>query len=207
MVKAALVFSGVPRLLNQSRVSFLNNLINENDVDVYSYIWKMQEYAAIPYCYRHREFEFVEPVNLDSIGVNKFNLYPHWYGVKHACNRFTEYSRNNNLHYDFVIRTRTDISLFHPINLNLLDPNLIYISDRHWPGRGTEIFDDNLMILSMDNYEKIYGHAYDWYINSSNRHTEDVSEAKLAEFVRELGLENRIVRSPNLDFILTRGLF
>lgn len=205
MIKAALIFSGVPRLIKRSRINFMENVVNVNDIDIYSYVWRRDEYSSLPYYYQHRDFEFIEPKNFDEIGTSQFNIYPHWYGLKVACDRFTAYAKKHNLHYDMVIRTRHDIALFHKINLDSLDPNLVHVSNCHWPNMGTEIFDDNLCILSMENYQKIYGYAYDWYIARPNRNFNDVSEAMLAQYIRELGMIDQVTRNSNLDFILTRG--
>lgn len=206
MTKSALIFSGIPRFLRRSRVNFLENLINVNNVDMYSYVWRRDEYAAVPYCYAHETFEFIEPKNFDHLGTNQHNIYPHWYSVKIACQRFISYINSHNLHYDLVIRTRHDIVLFHQINLSELDTNLIHIADCHWSGHGTNIIDDNLTILSVENYQKIYEHAYDWYITRNNRTHDDISEVMLSQCIRDLGLLDRVVRNPKLDFILTRGV-
>lgn len=205
-MKIALVFSGIPRYLEKSKTYFQDNLLNHYDIDIFSYVWKTDEYELLKDVYNHKELKFLAPtefyVNQAKTSVN---VYSHWYGLQNACREFYNYTRNNNKKYDLIIRSRLDIALYNKINLLDLDKELLYVANCHWPNN--IIFDDNLMIANQENYNKIFFNIFNWYRERLFQHQyHDIPEQKFYDYLTYIDIKYKVKRNPNLDFILTRGL-
>lgn len=205
-MKIAVVFSGVPRELDRSSWYFKEWMFSGYDVDIFSYVWKLDEYLKLDQIYNHKVLQYNQPIDFfATYPRTNVNVYSHWYGLQNACRNFKNYVDVNRVKYDLVVRTRHDIALYHKVDFTRLDPGLLNVADCHWPGR--EIFDDNLLITGQDNYFKIYSKIYDWYEQRNTEHQfYDVPEQKLYNYLASLGMIEQVRRNSNLDFILTRGL-
>lgn len=204
-MKIALIFSGLPRMLERSSVSIREKLIQNYDVDVYSIVWRTDEFDLLPKYYNHKLIDGHHQLDFSPCGTSKFSIHPHMYGVQRACRVFKEYTEKNQLHYDFVIRTRHDITVFHPMKFELLDPNIMYQANCHWPG--WDRFDDNFLICSQKKYFEIYEHLHDWYLSKHTVNTyDDIPEARWTDYLYETNNVFRILRHNMFDFSLTRFL-
>ena len=208
-MKIAVIYSGIPRFVEYSSQSFKNNLFEGNDVDVFSYVWKTDEYKEIDNFYSHKVLQYQEPIDFFAkYPITRLNAYSPWYSLQHSCRSFQLYVESNNLEYDFIVRTRHDITLCHKIDFQSLNTSDLHVAEGHWIGHGREIFDDNLMILSQENYFKVFSTIFDWYENRSSTHQYlDIPEKKLTEYLIYKNMLNNINRTSNLDFFLTRRLF
>jgi len=205
-MKIALIFSGLPRLVEQSFQYFKERLLNNNDIDIFSYVWKTDDYLKLDSFYDHKILQFQSPINFFSIRQQTpINIYSHWYSIQQGCLSFKNYVEQNNLEYDLIIRTRHDIALYYKIEFDKLDKNYLYVADCHWPNH--YLFDDNLMILNQQNYFKVFSNLFNWYDNRKDINVgHQIPEQQLQQYLEHINLKNKIVRNKNLDFILTRGL-
>lgn len=205
-MKIALIFSGLPRLVEQSFPFFHERLIKNNDIDVFSFVWKIDDYLKLDNFYNHTILQYQKPINFFSTRKEtRINIYSHWYSLQYACLSFKQYVEQHNVEYDFIIRTRHDLALFHTIDFNHFKTDQIYVADCHWPNH--YLFDDNLMILNQKNYFKIFSNIFNWYDSRKDFNTYDqIPEQELQHYLDHINMKNKIVRDKNLDFILTRGL-
>lgn len=204
-MKIALVFSGLPRMVARSSVSIKEKLMQHYDVDVYSIVWQAEEYLELPKFYNHKLFNAVPNLDFSPCGATKFNIHPHMYGIQRACRVFKEYTQANNLHYDFVIRTRTDITVHNHVQFERLDRNILYQANCHWPG--WNCFDDNFLVCNPQKYFEIYEHLHDWYLSKHTVNTyDDIPEARWTAYLEETNNALRILRHNMFDFSLTRFL-
>lgn len=204
-MKIAVVFSGLPRLLEKSSYYFKKNLLTEG-TDLFSFVWKSDEWHLLTDVYSHKVIQFQTPIDFfKKYKETKINIYSHWYGLQYACLNFKTYVQMNNLKYDFIVRTRHDIALFEKINFEHLDKEKIYVADCHWPN--SKLFDDNLMIMSQENYFNIFSNIFSWYMSRKDLHSyEDLSEQQLYNYIFNLDLLDKVERNKALDFVLTRGI-
>lgn len=205
-MKIAVVFSGVPRELERSSWYFKEWMFSDFDVDVFSYVWKLDEYKDLDRIYDHTVLQYNQPIDFfEQYPRTNINVYSHWYGLQNACRSFKNYVDVNKKSYDLIVRTRHDIALYYKINFNNLDPSLLNVADCHWPGH--VLFDDNLLVTSQANYFKIYSGIYDWYESRSNgREFNVVPEQELYNYLNDIDMLGLVKRNKELDFILTRGL-
>lgn len=211
-MKIALIFSGLPRLVERSSDNNREKVIRGNDIDVYSYCWKADDYEMLETAYNHKVLEIMDQPNLkDMYGESDANIIPNWYGKQLACRKFKSYVEQNNLHYDLIIKTRHDIYFYNKVKLYELDPEKYNISNAHWNGYLYPIFDDNLIITSPSNYYDWFYNIFDWYINDQERTRWDHAEFKLSEysFSKECSdipvkLYYKIRKHRNLDYFLSR---
>lgn len=206
-MKIALVYTGIPRLIEQSSSYFKDRMIGDNDVDIFSYVWQCEEYKELDIHYRHKVLLYQEPIDFFSkYNRTNVNVYSHWYGLQMGARSFQSYVETNKIKYDLIVRTRHDIALYNKIDFHSLDDNLLHVADCHWPNH--HLFDDNLMILNQENYFNIFGNIYDWYEERSGSHNYfDIPEQKLQDYLTYKNMLHKVVRNQNLDFILTRGLY
>lgn len=205
-MKIAVVYSGMPRLIQRSSDIFKRNLFDGNQVDVFSYVWRADEYKELDQFYDHRVLQYQEPIDFFAkYSPTQVNVYSHWYGLQHACRSFQQYVESRNIEYDIIVRTRHDIALYNRIDFQSMDLSRLHVADCHWPGH--TIFDDNLMILGQANYFKVFSTIFDWYEHRSDLHQYlDIPEQKLHDYLTYKGMIDLVERRQNLDFILTRGL-
>ena len=205
-MKIAVVFSGIPRELARSSWYFKEWMFSGHDVDIFSYVWKMEEYADLDNVYDHTVLQYNKPIDFFEVHPKiNINVYSHWYGLQNACRCFKNYTEVNKKSYDLVVRTRHDIALYYKINFDNLDPNLLNVADCHWPGN--VLFDDNLLITNQKNYFKIYSEIYDWYVaRDEGREFNVIPEQELRNYITDIGMIDLVKRNKELDFILTRGL-
>ena len=209
-MKIALVFYGEPRNVKKSYNSFEQNILEGNDVDVFGHTWDTKGLSECFDCYDFKKV-MVEPHHnfedfyVGKTGLDKFkNNASMWYSTQCAYDVLKEYVHETNTEYDFVIRSRYDISFGHKINFTLLDNEFIYVSEAAWSG--SHMWDDSWGISSYENYVKIYS---DLFTNYYNKHLPstyiDRSEQNFWEHINEKGLQDIIKRETMLDFGLNRN--
>jgi len=133
--KIALCLSGAPRFNNEALELFLGSLRSYSQCDIFAYIWHSSRYEDL--CITKKllglscdkinvatvEFPQEYLVNADheyvKLNPTKVeNLYKMYHGIKMCNNLVSEYSLKNNVSYDYVIRSRSDLILSKVFDLN-----------------------------------------------------------------------------------------
>jgi hypothetical protein len=203
-MKIALIFSGIPRYLHKSSLNIKRTLIQNHDVDIFSYVWKTSEFEYLNYVYNHTVLQTIDFKIVEKLPASRHNIFSHWFGKQFACHSFREFVQATKRSYDFIVRTRHDICFYNNIHFEKLNPELLNVSLKHWNGHPTPIFDDNLMITSQQNYFNFYGDIFDWYSGQTTNNFEDISEEKLTEFAFNKNVFPSINKSSIIDFELTK---
>ena len=109
-------------------------------------------------------------------GINQYassavNVLPQTFSIMQADRLRTDYEDVNGFKYDWVIRSRFDLSLHSPtaIPFHTLDPHYYYVCANHWPGTGP-VWDDNIMIGSSANMAKISRELFGYAAAEINLH-------------------------------------
>ena len=89
------------------------------------------------------------------------NTLSQTYSRSKVRNLLLDYIKKNNVNYDCIITTRFDLLGDIKVNLNDIDLSKIYVNNYH---KNRVLFDDNLMILPVEDYLKLF----DLYNNLDN---------------------------------------
>lgn len=135
---------------------------------------------------------------------NYFNICSALYSKEKIIGQFEEYCKINNVHYDFIILSRYDLSIINLPDLNLLDKNKMYISDRHpyWP--------DEMFITNHKYLNGFKGYSYIEDNISNNNFLQGLDRAvgeclKEACFLEKYSKDNII--PIKIDTKIVRGKF
>lgn len=125
-----------------------------------SFSCKGNEIEIINELYKPKSFIYDEP--LDQSKIIKFknvrdinSLYPYnslYYSMKRCFEIFELYCKENNIHYDIIIRIRFDSIVTRLPDLNILNKEYIYFSDR-WHGTRSDVLCNGMVIST--NYKAI----------------------------------------------------
>jgi hypothetical protein len=103
------------------------------------------------------------------LGINQYtssavNILPQTYSIMHSDRLRMEYEELMGFKYDWVIRSRFDISLHTPTDIpfHTLDHNHYHVCANHWPG-DNGMYDDNLMLGNSEQMtwisSQLFGYA------------------------------------------------
>lgn len=132
-MKIALCFSGQARAFEKGYEFYKNNLLDRFDVDVYIHSWKFDEQERLCELYKPVAYRFDYPVadeRMDIKYINTPNAVRHPPQATYSmCYSMYEVSKliSSDVHYDWVIKTRTDYALNVVIPFNELDDTKLYI--------------------------------------------------------------------------------
>lgn len=205
MKKVALIFTGLPRLVEESKRYFYS-ILDIKNIDVYCYMWKTQEYKLMEDFADMKDMVFTDPIDFSNDTINyPFTHRHHYYGLQLAATSFKKYLENSNIKYDFIIRSRIDLRPRYDgkINFDLLSSDDIYTAINGWPH--SHLFDDCISITSQENYFKIYGDIYDYFLENVHLYLNTPSaEQILHDQVKRVGLLSSVRKVKELYFLLTR---
>jgi len=166
-MKTALLISGLPRFIDAGFPSLKNNIISPNNPDIFIHTWGNPEDQNL----KNKLVSLFKPnhmliespkiihnthMNLDRMMVShgrsykqeKFveMVYSMWYSILQA-NLLKEQCRlEHNIHYDYVIRARFDITYTRNIDVSKFDKNIIHTAER--PDLPPEMVDDRFAFAS-----------------------------------------------------------
>lgn len=166
-MKVAVCISGLPRWYVEHRNNIHEMLIEPNDADVFIHTWTSDPAVT------QEITDIYNPVKIISEPQKKFKsstidldrmlatharsyvrenfidmLYSSWYSVQ-ASNSIKElYRLENDIQYDYVVRTRFDLHINNKVICKDHDSNIIHISCRDLP---PEMVDDRFAFSSNEN--------------------------------------------------------
>ncbi len=166
-MKTALLISGLPRHIDQGFPSIRDALIRPNNPDVFIHTWgnpgDQNLRSKITSLFNPNMLVIENPkiinnthMNLDRMMVShgrsyrreKFveMVYSMWYSLMQA-NMLKEHNRlEHNIHYDYIIRARFDITYTMAVDCSKYDPNIVHIASR--PDLPVEMIDDRFAFAS-----------------------------------------------------------
>jgi hypothetical protein len=212
-MKIALCLSGQARNVTQGYEYVKKNLLDGNDVTVFCHAWESPSVADIE-LYKPAALMIEKPLTND---LSKYTRVPppqpNWkvkdparaawnlmYSLKVANELKRVYEDENNMKFDWVIRSRYDFALNTPIPFDELDNTKLYIPNcRMTPAR--DFGNDQFALSSSENMDK-YADAFSNIEKHYDNGTIMIGEEMMAANWREKGLvgENLVYFNPNHPF-------
>ena len=165
-MKIALCLSGQARSVKQGYEFVKRNILDGNDVTVFCQVWQSPEASDV-------EIYKPEVVIMEQSLSNDLSKYtnvpppqPNWkvkdparstwnqlYAIKMCNNLKTVYEEENNMKFDWVVRSRFDFAINVRIPFETLNPNKLYIPNcRMSPNR--DFGNDQFAFSSSENMDK-----------------------------------------------------
>ena len=214
-MKVALLLSGLARKVNEGFTSYWSPFIQKYNPDVYLHFWEDGEYEQVLQTYTPKKYicekpfdfgvyqnnvisendQFARPNKSYNVAGNFYSL-PMFWGWQQVF-RLVEGE------YDYVIRSRYDIGWDYPIDLSLIDPNYINVSNHHWPN--SEILDDNLVILDSNLASLLFKDIFDEFVVNINFEKKIYfAEKNYTSLVIKKGLYPKVRKLNEIPFKLLR---
>ena len=212
-MKIALCLSGQARCVKQGYEFVKKNLLDGNDVTVFCHVWESPEVIDIE-LYKPEALMIEKPLTNDlSKYTNVPPPQPNWkvkdparaawnlmYSLKVANELKNVYEDENNMKFDWVIRSRYDFALNTPIPFAELDSTKLYVPNcRMTPAR--DFGNDQFAFSSSENMDK-YADGFNHIEKHYDSGTIMIGEEMMAANWREKGLvgENLVYFNPNHPF-------
>jgi hypothetical protein len=212
-MKIALCLSGQARCVKQGYEFVKKNLLDGNDVTVFCHVWESPEVVDIE-LYKPEALMIEKPLTNDlSKYTNVPPPQPNWkvkdparaawnlmYSLKVANELKNVYEDENNMKFDWVIRSRYDFALNTPIPFTELDNTKLYVPNcRMTPAR--DFGNDQFAFSSSENMDK-YADGFNHIEKHYDSGTIMIGEEMMAANWREKGLvgENLVYFNPNHPF-------
>jgi hypothetical protein len=214
-MKVALLLSGLARKVEEGYNQFWKPLIKNNDVDVYLHFWEDEEYKEVLNYYSPKKYICEKPFDFQSYQDNiisendKFARPNKLYNVAgnfYSLPMFWGWQQVYNLvegEYDYIIRSRYDIGWDHPIDLNLINPGYINVSNHHWSN--SEILDDNLVITNSHLASLLFKNVFNEFVTQINSEKKIYfAEKNYTNLIIRKGLYSKVRKINEMPFKLLR---
>lgn len=214
-MRNAILFSGLPRFVDQGYPSIKPALLKLNNPDVFIHTWGDPNDAALreklTRLYKPNNLVIERPriihnthMNLDRMMVShgrsykqeKFveMVYSMWYSLLQA-NLLKEQCRlEHNIHYDCVIRARFDLTYTKDVDVSQYDSSIIHTVDR--PDLPNEMIDDRFAFGS-NELMNIYCGGYNLleYIHSMRHKLDGIfcGETVVYEMFKLFGIKHKAI--------------
>jgi hypothetical protein len=214
-MKVALLLSGLARKVEEGYNITWKHIIDNYDTDVYLHSWKDEEWEKVSQFYPNaKSIHIQEPFKFTSYKqgiklphndtsrplpqydvMSCFRQFPMIYSWQNVF----QLMKDTQIQYDLVIRSRYDLGIGYPLNLDLIDGNFLHHA-------GNENFlDDNLCITNQKNAETLYYEVFYKLIKQSRKkRILNTAEESWTKIVEEAGLLSNVIKNPDLKFTLLR---
>jgi len=187
--KIALCISGQPRSVDLAFPYVEKNILTGNDVTVFTFSWgeefdnpykpalSVVREPIVPDLSLYTRFPPPQP-NW-KVKDAKLSTWSQLYAIFHCNELKKQYEKENNMIFDWVIRTRFDFAINTYIPFEVLDNSKLYIPNcRMTPDR--DFGNDQFAFSSsenMDNYARCFCHIDDFYSDGAQYMCEDMMSA------------------------------
>lgn len=151
-MKVAVLLSGFLRKLDWNIDSLINNILYNVDYDFFisSYYPYLTNHNYIDYLNTETiNYDIINKLNCKKLEIEDYSLYEKYFNEKcieynfdqtnrvfsqfykvYKCNMLRlDYQKENNINYDFIIRTRSDIFFNKKIDITTFDNNFMHINE------------------------------------------------------------------------------
>jgi hypothetical protein len=215
-MKIAIVLSGLPRKVREGYEQYWKFIIDRYDVDLYVHAWKDEEWEVVKEVYSNAKVldiqepfsfkEYTENITADD-NLSRPTLPYEVAGNFRGLPMFYSWQRISNQvkgDYDFIIRSRFDLTTNTPLELEKLEKGKIYVSAHHWGGN-QEIHDDNLLVTDQNIFETFFKDCFDELIRELNDSGHmNFQEKMFGKILKRKQLFDKVVKSQYLNFQLLR---
>lgn len=217
-MKIALCMSGQARGVLNGWNGIVNNILNPNTPDIFVHVWGAEEdepVKAVRDLYKPVSMVVEPPRRFANARIDADRQrarYPHgssrddfvdrsysmFYSMQQANLIKEKHRLANDIHYDWVIRARFDISLSRAIVCSEYDNSVVHLTDKCIP----EMLDDRLA-FGNTSLMNVYSSGFTFYdqINKIRSAGNGIfcAEIILYELLRRNGVEYRFI--PNLQIL------
>jgi hypothetical protein len=214
-MKVALLLSGLARKVEEGYKTTWGHLIDNYDVDIYLHVWKDEEWDKVSKFYPNAKsihiqepFKFTkykEGIKLPHNDTSRplpqydvmscFRQFPMVYSWQNVYQQMYD----TQIQYDVVIRSRYDLGIFQPLNLENLDCNLVNHSS------DGKFLDDNLCVTNQENAESLYYGVFYKLVNyAREKGYLGSAEESWTEIVNRANLITHSHKNLSLQFQLLR---
>jgi hypothetical protein len=203
-MKIALVFYGQARDVIASYKSISENIICDNEVDVFVHTWESNEYNDVIPTYNPKQIQIEKQINFNFFNENKqlfcpksLNVASMFYSQQRGC----EMVMQSGIVYDYIVRLRFDMHLHHKLDFTKLNKDNIFVSEAAWAG--SHLVDDCWMVSGYGIYKIVYSNIY----NDLILHTSDfIDRAEGCKHIhyKRLNILPFVKRERILNFALHR---
>lgn len=116
------------------------------------------------------DFSHLHP-GIDQYSSSAKNVLPQTYSIMQSDKLRTDYENLMGFKYDWVVRSRFDLSLHAPTSIpfHSMENINVYVCANHWPG-DNGMYDDNIMIGSSFDMEMISPKLFNYAIAQIQNH-------------------------------------
>jgi hypothetical protein len=214
MAKIALCITGQTRCVEAGYEYHKNNIINGNEVTVFVHTWESPNTKKVFELYKPEAMMVEESINPDLSKYTRvpppqpnwkvknpaLSTYAQLYAIK-KCNELKSvYEEDNNMTFDWVIRSRFDFAINVRIPFYELDNSKLYIPNcRMTPQR--DFGNDQFAFSSSENMNK-YAKAFDFIDQHYDRGTQMMCEDLMSENWKHFNMvgENLVYCNINHPF-------
>ncbi len=101
--------------------------VNDN-VDVFMHSWSTDFKNELVDIYKPKKYNIEEQITFDSNNLRLQSVKSRWYSTKTVLDLKSEYEKENNFEYDFVMLYRFDSTFFKPVIFDNYNNKFVYIS-------------------------------------------------------------------------------
>jgi hypothetical protein len=163
-MRIALVLSGQLRSFSEAFEYISQNLLANNEVDVYFHTWCKNWNSAVVNKYKPKDY-FVELDNLFGLfsECNYVSISPrhpprNFFMMYRSIMMADLLRQNSNIEYDWIVRTRFDFALNKKIDFTTLSKNKMYFCNTSMNAEHTAMHDQ--FVVSTPNDMSIYSSVY-----------------------------------------------
>lgn len=207
-MKIALVLYGKQRDLNKCLVPWQQfNKTYNPDIFYHTWVVGINLFESKTSMFsRDIDFSHLHP-GITEYGSSAVNVLPQTYSIMQSDKLRTDYENVMGFKYDWVVRSRFDISLHTPtaIPFDTLDPlTHYYVCANHWPGQN-DMCDDNIMMSSSENMQMMSSRLFDYAVAQILNHKIIPSgEQLISSYLQRRG--SPVKKIDSLNFTLGRNL-
>lgn len=215
-MKVALVLSGLPRRISEGYEQTWKHIIENYDTDVYLHAWKDEEWNKVSEIYSNvKSIQIQEPFKFTK--YKKGIKLPHsdksrplpQYDVMSCFRQLPMFYSwqmgykplyDSMIEYDVVIRSRYDLGIRHPINLESYGMDIINHADINGG-----FFDDNLCITNKENSDILFKNIFDDVIKyGKETGVLNSAESSWTSMLEKYELKHLAIKHHTLYFDLLR---
>ena len=171
-MKIALCFYGQSRNIDKSYENIYNNIIKDNNVDIFIHTWKNNLYDRAIKFYDPISYTISTDMNFDyrkKTNDPHINVYPQLYSISKVRQLKIDHELEYDIKYDIVIKMRMDLVLYNKIDFINIDSSKINVCSNKHPHH--RWFDDNFSISNSYLFDRFYNmfDVADEYFTEENK--------------------------------------
>jgi hypothetical protein len=133
------------------------HILDKNDVDIFMHSWSIEFKEGLLNAYKPKKYLIEEQLDFGEETLRKHSITSRWYSTKKAIELKSEYEKENNFNYDFVMIYRLDCMF----NTDLVFSN--YDNKHFYTSHKVECYNNSCRCEHNGNYTDLwfFGNSHD----------------------------------------------